>query len=91
MLRLTYTMGTVFSFRKKNDQYPYYINAGSSPPKKVFKQIPNSVIRLSTNSPNEDIFTQNKTDYEIAFKKIMDIKKNSYIKVEKTLQTCTTV
>ena len=35
------------------------------------------MIRLSTNSSNEDIFTQNKQDYEIALK-IVDIKKNSY-------------
>ena len=59
---------TVSPFRK-NDQYPYYINVGSNPPKKVFKQTPNSnMIRLSTNSSNEDIFTQNKQDYEIALK-----------------------
>ena len=57
--------GTV-SASMKNDQYPCYINDGS---KKVFKQIPKSImIRLSTNSSNEDIFTQNKQDYEIASK-----------------------
>ena len=43
------------------------------------------MIRLSTNSLNEDIFTQNMQDYEIALK-IEDMKKNSYIKVKKTIQ-----
>ena len=44
-------------------------NVGSNHPKKVFKQIPNNtMIRLSTNSSNEDIFTQNKQDYKIALK-----------------------
>ena len=50
--------GTVSPFRK-NDQYQCYINVESNHPKKVFKQIPNSImIRLSTNSSNKDIFTQ---------------------------------
>ena len=54
---------------RKNDQYPYYINVGSNHPRKVLKQILNSImIRLSTNSSNEDISTQNKQDYEIALK-----------------------
>ena len=44
------------------------------------------MIRLPTNSSNEDIFSQNKQDDEIALK-IVDIKKNSYRKVEKTIQT----
>ena len=36
---------------------------------KVFKQIPHSImIRLSINSSNEDIFTENKQDYKIALK-----------------------
>ena len=70
--------GTVSPFRK-NDQYPCCINIGSNHPRKVFKQISNSImIRLSTNSSNGDIFTQNKQDYEIALK-VVDIKKNSYI------------
>ena len=61
--------GTVSPFRKKSDQYPYYMNVGSNRHKKVFKQIPNSImIRLSTNSSNEDILTQNKQDFEIALK-----------------------
>ena len=78
--------GTVSRFRK-NDQYPCYINIGSNPPKKVFKQTPNSImIRLSTNSSSEVIFTLIKQEYEIALK-IVDIKKNSSIKVEKTIQT----
>ena len=42
------------------------------------------MIRLSTNSSNKDIFIQNKQDYEIALK---NSRKNSYIKVEKTIQT----
>ena len=37
------------------------------------------MIRLLTNSSDEDIFTQNKQSYEIALK-LMDIKKNSCIK-----------
>ena len=70
MLRLTYD-GTVSSFRK-NDQYPCYINVRSYHPK-VFKQISYSImIRLLTNSSNEDIFTYNKVDYEIALK-IVDL------------------
>ena len=44
------------------------------------------MIRLSTNVSNEDIFSQNKQDYDIALK-TEDIKKNSYIKLEKTIQT----
>ena len=68
MLRLTYTMGWCPDL-EKNDQYPCYINVGSNHLKKVFKQIPNSVmISLSTNSSNEDIFTQNKQNFEIALK-----------------------
>ena len=62
--------GTV-SPQRKNDQYSCFINVGSNHPKKVFKQIPNSImIRLSTNSSNKDIFTQNKQDYKIALKKL---------------------
>ena len=54
---------------RKNNQYLYFIELGSNPPKKVFKQIPNSIMmRLWTNSSNEDIFTQNKQGYEIALK-----------------------
>ena len=71
--------GTVSPYRKKTHQYPCYINVGSNHPKKVFKQTPKSImIRLSTNSSNEDINR---------IMKIEDIKKNSYIKVEKTIQT----
>ena len=58
----------VYPFRK-NNLYPCYINVRSNQPRKVFKQIPNSImISLSTYSSNEDIFTQNKQDYEIALK-----------------------
>ena len=47
--------GAVPHSEKKNDQYPCYINVGSNHPRKVFKQIANSImIRLSTNSSNED-------------------------------------
>ena len=54
---------------EKNNQYPCYIKVESNSPRKVFKQILNSImIRLSTNSSNVDIFTQNKQDYEIALK-----------------------
>ena len=60
--------GMVSAFRK-NNQYPCYINVGSNHPRKVFKQISNSImIRLFTNLSNEDVFTQNKQDYEIALK-----------------------
>ena len=58
-----------------------HIHVGSDHPMKVFKQIPNSIkISLSTHSSNEYIFTQNKEDYEISLK-IVNIKKNSYIKL----------
>ena len=74
------------SFLEKKDQYSCNINVGSNHLNKVFKQIPNSImIKLSTNSSNEDIFTQNKQDYDIALK-IVDIKINSYVKVEKTIK-----
>ena len=54
---------------EKNYQYLCYINEESNHPKKVFKQISNNImIRWSTNSLNEDIFTQNKQDYKIALK-----------------------
>ena len=60
---------TISSYRKKN-QLPRYINVGFSHPKQVFKHIPNGIMtRLSINSFNIDIFTQNKIDYEIALKK----------------------
>ena len=72
---------------EKNDQYPCYINVRSNPPTKVFKQIPKSImIRLSTNSLNEDIFTQNKQDYEIAIE-IVDIKKKLQCKSREDIQT----
>ena len=59
---------TVSPFQK-NDRYPLYINLGFNHPKKIFKQIPHSImIRLATNSSIEDIFTQNKQNYEIALK-----------------------
>ena len=35
--------GLVYPFRK-NDQYPCYIDVGFNHPKKVFKQISNSVV-----------------------------------------------
>ena len=43
------------------------------------------MIRLSTNLSNEDTFAQNKQYYEIALKN-SEYKKNSHIKVEKTIQ-----
>ena len=82
MLRLAYTIGRCPHLEKKKDQYPCYMNVGSNHPKKVFKQIPNSIIiRLSINSSNEYIFIQNKHNYEI-----VDKKKNSDMKIEKTIQ-----
>ena len=51
------------------------------------------MIRLSTNLSNDDIFTQNKQDYEIALKNNgyilypLFFKAISFIKVEKTIQT----
>ena len=77
MLLLTYTKGRCLLI-EKNDLYPCNINVGSNLPKKKFKQIPNSIIiRLSINSSNDDILTQNKKDYEIALK-IVCMKKNIY-------------
>ena len=55
--------GTVTEFRKHN-QVPSYINSSSNHPKQVFKHM----VRLSTNSSNSDIFTQNKHEYEAALK-----------------------
>ena len=71
-LEVTFNLydGTVSPFRK-NDQYPCYKNVGFNHPKKVFKRIPNIImIRLLTNSSNEDICTQIKQDYDIALKNI---------------------
>ena len=68
MLLLTYTMGRCPQL-ENNDQYPSYINVRSNPLRKVFRQIPDSImIRLSTNSSIKDTFTQNKQDFEIALK-----------------------
>ena len=62
-------MGRCPLLEKKNDEYRCDINVGSKHPKKVFKQIPNSImIRLSTNSSDVEIFIQNKQYYEIALK-----------------------
>ena len=70
---------TVSPFRKKKDQCPCYRNVGYNHPEKFFKQIPYSImIRLSSNSSNENIVTQNNQDYEIALK-ILNLKKNIYI------------
>ena len=44
MLRLTYTIGRCPHLEKKKDQYPCYINVVSNNPRKVFKQISNSVM-----------------------------------------------
>ena len=53
-------IATVPPFRN-NDQYPCYKNVGFNRPKKVFKQIPISImIRLLTNSSNEDIYNKKK-------------------------------
>ena len=55
-------------FRKHN-QVPSYIDTGSNNPKQVFKRIPNRIIvRLSINSSNCDIYTENKHEYEAALK-----------------------
>ena len=62
-------------------------NVRSNHPKNVFKRILNNIkIKLSTKSSNIDICTQNKQDCEIALQ-IVDKKKTSNIKVEKTIQT----
>ena len=52
---------------RKNNQYPYYINVGTNPPRKVFKQIPySSMISYQQIHQTRIFLTQNKQDYEIA-------------------------
>ena len=59
----------VSPFRKKK-QYPRYINVGSNDPWLIFKHILIGIVfRLSTNSSNIDIFTQNKYEYDVVLKK----------------------
>ena len=51
--------GTVSPFRK-NNQYSCYISVGSNDCGHIFKHFPNAIIfRLSTDSSNKNIFTQN--------------------------------
>ena len=60
--------GSVTQFRKHN-QVPSYTDTCSNHPKQIFKHIPNGImVRLSTNSSNCDIFTEDKCEYEAALK-----------------------
>ena len=60
--------GTVFPFRKRNQDLRY-VNRGSNHPIQVFKHIPKGIEhRLSNNSSNREIFDRSKQEYEEALK-----------------------
>ena len=67
-LNITFNLfnGTVFSLRE-NKPYPCYIHVSSY--HHIFKHIPNGIMfRLSTNSSDTNVFTQNKHNYELVLK-----------------------
>ena len=61
--------GTYYPYKKPKDKL-MYINTLSNHPPQVIKQLPTSIsYRLSTNSSNETIFNEAKTEYESALQK----------------------
>ena len=67
-LTLNLTNGTHRNYKKPNDRL-LYVNTSSNHPANILKQLPNSINnRLSTNSSNETVFNEAKTEYENALK-----------------------
>ena len=60
--------GTVFLFRKRNQDL-CYVNRGSNHPAQVFKHVPKGIEhKLSNNSSSKEIFERSKQEYEEALK-----------------------
>ena len=67
-LTLDLTNGIHRPYKKPNDRL-LYVNTSSNHPSNILKQLPTSINkRLSTNSSNETIFNEAKTEYENALK-----------------------